>query len=107
MTNHDTCVWMNDIRRAAEKAKSHWFDESTMRFFDSRVHDAVYAGPGGIYFVSSERGPNGIRAYTVRVVTLEPWSIDDVGGFQRYASYNGAHAAAKRLSIGGVKNDSR
>lgn len=42
----------------------HWFDEDTMRWFDSRIE---YVGEYG-YFVSSESGPDNIRKYTVRQV---------------------------------------
>ena len=42
----------------------HWFEENTMRFFDSRIE---FVGEYG-YFVSSECGPDNVRKYTVRQV---------------------------------------
>ena len=41
-----------------------WFEENTMRFFDSRIE---FVGEYG-YFVSSECGPDNVRKYTVRQV---------------------------------------
>jgi len=82
---------VSDIRR---HHSGHWFDPSSMRFFRSRVGDAVY-GDGGNFFVSSEqfddRSP---RLYTVRVA-YDDGSIDEVGKFQQYPTYGEAVRAAK------------
>lgn len=85
---------MDDIRRANEDAGQHWFQPAAMRFFRSRVSDGVY---GNGYFVSSERGPDMARRYTVRKA-LPDGSIDQVGEFQQYASRSGAHAAARKAA---------
>lgn len=57
---------MQDIKQANRDAGFHFFDRDTMRFFDSRILSQVYSGPGGVFFVTSERGPAGPRGYTVR-----------------------------------------
>lgn len=50
--------------KAANRANGgHWFDKATMEFFDTRVLDGVI---GGCLFVSSDRAPGGVRAYTIR-----------------------------------------
>ena len=72
----------------------HFFDPSTMRFFNSRIHDQVY---GGNVFVTSEKGPDDVRRYTVRRMT-ETGRINMVGDFQQYASRSGAHAAAAKAT---------
>ena len=45
----------------------HWFDRDSMTFFRTELPQQGYSGPGGIYFVTSEKfiGPAPSR-YTVR-----------------------------------------
>jgi hypothetical protein len=96
---------LDQIKRAAQSAGSHWFDRDTLRYFQSRISDNVYPVPGGALFVSSEkfRGlyePDGERRYTVRSCTAGG-RIETVGEFQQYASRDAAHNAARRLVAGG------
>lgn len=80
MTN--TKIWtINDIKTAVRVRGSHWFDPDTMRFFKTRVLEGVYQGEGGIYFVTSERGPNELRRYSVRKFAPETADISTVGDF--------------------------
>ena len=88
-------VTMRDVRERSAHMGWHWFAPSTMRFFLSRVSSSVYQGPGGVYFVSSEKGPNGVRAYTVRRFDWASGDVDTVGAFQGHASRGSAHRAAK------------
>ena len=104
MTTATKAEWvpMSEIKAAAEAAGSFWFEPATMRFFASRVGSGGYrASSGAIYFVSSEqfRASNGYRAarrYTVRKLTPGKLSINDVGGFQEYATGREATRAAIR-----------
>lgn len=66
------------VREANRGAGFHFFDRDTMLFFDSRVLRGLY---GGRFFVTSEKGPDGVRAYTVREAS-EDGRIDTVGEFQ-------------------------
>mgnify|MGYP003526637488 CR=1 FL=1 len=93
-------ISMQDIQR---KHTGHWFSRDTMRFFLSRVGEYGYQGPGGVYFVSSERfsRDGSPRLYTVRRQDPDG-SIETVGEFQGYKSRSGAHAAAKRYAKGGA-----
>lgn len=78
---------------AANKANGgHFFDEDTMRFFDSRVYDRTY----GTFFVTSEKGPHGPRAYTVRQA-MPDGSVDTVGKFMGYETRADAEREAARL----------
>ena len=97
------------IVQAVTGAGSHFFDDSAMRFFASRVAATGWrvADPGGwdhtYVVVTSECGPSGVRAYTVRVFTLSDYGRrvdrrDDSAGFQGYASRSAAHRAAERLA---------
>ena len=82
-----------------EAANPNWFDPDALRFFLSRVHRKLYRGPGGTYFVSSERNKfgNHLRRYTVHTVG-EGLKVDTAGEFQEFASRNGAHSRAKFLA---------
>ena len=72
---------IEQIKRASYNVGSHWFEPSSMRFFRSRILSEVFHGPGGVYFVSSEKGPNGIRAYTIRKFNPKDADISAFGPF--------------------------
>lgn len=69
------------IERANHNAGFHWFEPSTKRFFRCRILDTVYQGPGGIFFVSSEKGPSERRLFTVREFTPKTADVDTFGEF--------------------------
>jgi hypothetical protein len=111
MTNTETYLTLQEVIRAHEDAGGHFFDADTKRFFRSRIGDRTYCGPGGIYFTTSEQfvGSGGYvapRRYSVRRFDAEnPRSIDDVGGFQAYATAATARAAALRAASGRCGHD--
>ena len=73
----------------------HFFEPSSMRFFNSRIHSDVY---GGCIFVTSERsGWNAPRLYTVRKIE-EDGGITTIGGFQAFRSRYAAHAYARETA---------
>lgn len=93
---------MADVRRANEESGGCWFDKSTMRFFKSRIETGIvkcWYGEDGVAkrarFVTSEQGPDGRRAYTIREAT-PTGGIDTVGEFQGYATLKAARAAILR-----------
>jgi len=92
---------MDDIRRANYRAGYHFFDHDTLRFFRSRVGDTVYQGVGGIFFITSECNPSGVRAYTVRQFNPDSGRIATMGPFHSFTRTQ-AIATAKRLSLGGA-----
>jgi len=53
--------------------KGHWFDEDSMRFFNSRLDESAYLQNGIYYFISSERNDwiNKPRLYTIRRMNKE------------------------------------
>ena len=63
-----------------------------MRFFRSRVGERVWAG---CVFVSSERGPDEVRRYTIRVAQPDG-SIDEGSTFGQFASRSGAARCIER-----------
>jgi hypothetical protein len=86
---------MQEVREANVRADFHWFDASTLRFFDSHYGRTLYS-PGS-FFLSSEKGPNGIRAYSIRQAQPDG-SIETVGeGFQGYATRYEALTAVRWL----------
>jgi hypothetical protein len=92
------------IKAANRAAGFHWFDEDTLAFFDSRVEDAVYEGPGGVFFVSSEQfhgsdGDSGPRRWTVRRFDPETADIETVGPFN-VLDRDAAREAARQLASG-------
>jgi hypothetical protein len=84
---------IKQIEEANRAAGQHFFAPDTMRFFNSRVLSGVY---GGRYFVTSEKGPDGVRAYTVREC-LENGHVETVGEFQEYATPRAAIRAAEQM----------
>lgn len=56
----------SDLRAAAKRAGSHFFDRKTMRFFNSKLHN-VYAVDSGAVFVTSEKYPGSPRHCKVRL----------------------------------------
>lgn len=70
-----------EIQAAVKARGSHFFDRGTMRFFRSRVLSGVYKGPGGVYFVTSEQGPSGVRRFTIRKFDPVTADIEGFGPF--------------------------
>jgi hypothetical protein len=100
-----------EIEDYCQRFGSHWFSKDTLRFFRSRISDIVHCGPGGVFFVSSERctwGDGYARAYSVRQFNPEGAAdpnvnlIDEGPGcvFQQFKSGHGAHNKAARLAAG-------
>jgi hypothetical protein len=77
---------IHDVKVANDLIDNHFFDPATMRFFNSRVETDLIDGR---FFVTSEKGPNGIRAFTVREAKPDG-SIDTVGEFQEHATLKSA-----------------
>jgi hypothetical protein len=96
---------LDQVKRVAYSAGSHWFDRSALRFFNSHISETVYPVPGGALFVSSERfrglyEPDRERLYTVRSCSVDG-DIKTVGDFQQWRTAKQAHARAKFLQSEG------
>tara|TARA_B100000963_G_scaffold41026_1_gene30513 strand:- start:1164 stop:1538 length:375 start_codon:yes stop_codon:yes gene_type:complete len=90
---------ISQIKRLNESSGRHWFSPSSMRCFNSRVHDNVY---GGCVFVTSEKNDMPYcapqpRVYTVRVA-MDDGSIQTYGSMGDYATRADAHADARWLA---------
>ncbi len=83
---------ISDVKAANREVGEHWFERSTMRFFNTRIVSKLISGR---YFVTAERMDDTRRfKYTVR--SAEPdGSIDTVGEFQQYDSKEDAMIAVR------------
>jgi hypothetical protein len=99
---------MHEIKEAAAASKSsrYWFTEDTMAFFKCKVYEDTVTETvdGGALFVSSEKGPDNVRGYTVRYCTPEG-EIGEVSSFQEYKSKAGAEGRLKRAIASGYRAD--
>lgn len=87
-------VYMYEVER---QAKGHFFSKDAMLFFKSRLpQDAYKRGESAYYFITSECGPDGIRAFTIRVMGIDR-DIRTVGEFQGYATKALAKGALRRI----------
>jgi hypothetical protein len=84
---------IQDIITANKMKGQHFFDKDTMRFFRSRVLPRVYQGPGGIYFITSEKFVSrwsdyeGKRLYSVRRFNPKTADIGTMGDFNKLSRY--------------------
>ena len=96
---------IESIKAANKAAGLFWFEPDTLRFFRSRIGTRVHQGPGGVYFVTSERftSPrgNGPRLFSVRRAYPDG-SIDTVGDFQAYKTARQAASAAASFAVNGA-----
>jgi ribosomal protein S27AE len=98
-------VHIDEIIEDAKRFNSHFFDESTMRFFSSRILPTVY---GGRYFITSERDvyrDSNPRVYTIRKY-IGGGTIGTVGDFGGYRLRRQAVSALKKvLKQHGIKTE--
>lgn len=91
---------ITELKELSAAAGSHFFERSTMRFFRSRIVPTIYAGPGGVFFVTSEQyDDNSARMYTVRQFNPETAGIHSVSGFNEMSREN-ALSLARESSKG-------
>lgn len=91
MTPKIMYVSINEIKY---KARGHFFDPTSMRFFNSRIAQEGYTKEGHdkIYFLTSERMDHkSPRMYTIRALDKNTGMINTVEGFQRFKHRNTAH----------------
>jgi hypothetical protein len=77
---------ITELKAMSKAAGGHFFDRQAMRSFRSRVVPAIYSGPGGVYFVTSEADSDGgARAFTVRIFDPATGDVNTFGEFRRWA----------------------
>lgn len=86
---------IEEIKQRNIDVGQHFFDDDSMRFFDSQIHPDVF----GDYFVTSESYPDtGLRRYTVRRMDWDSGIVWTVGIFLEHKTLRDAYEEAKRLS---------
>ncbi len=94
---------IHEVQANHEAAGGHWFSPETKKAFRSKVDPKLHNGPGGQYFVSSEkndwdkRTSNG-RSYTVRKVENNGAFITTHGQFGEHPTLGRARTAAKKAA---------
>jgi hypothetical protein len=83
---------IQEIKKRNIEVGEHFFDAETIRFFDSRIYKTTH----GFYFTTSERGPSGVRRYSVRVIDWETGHIETVGNFQQFSTLREAYKFADK-----------
>ena len=87
---------IDSLVQANRAAGQHFFDASTMRFFNSRVCRKII----GNYFVTSERfDASTPRRYTIRRIN-DDGHVETVGEFQKFATSREAYRAIRALAEG-------
>jgi len=85
------------IQSEMTDAGSHWWDSDSLYFFRCRVGEKVYQGPGGIYFVTSEKSPWDSRKHSCRQYIPSDKKIATIGEFCSMTR-SGAHKLAKKMA---------
>lgn len=94
---------IHELAQMNAEAGKFWFSEGARRFFKSRWYGPAVHGPeNGYYFVSSEKGPDKVRRYSVRVFWPGTAAVDTVGEFQAWPRLDSARRALQRILKGGV-----
>lgn len=90
---------INKVRKHYEAGHGgrHWFQPSTMKFFDSQLHASVTTNDGTItLFITSEKGPHqNVALFTVRRYDWGTREIDDYSKFQQFTNLRSALIVAE------------
>jgi len=77
---------MSELQAMNRAAGGHFFDRESMRCFRSRVVPQIWAGPGGVYFVTSEADSDaGERRFTVRMFDPAEGDVNTFGEFRAWS----------------------
>lgn len=93
---------MDQIKKASKESNStarHWFDHSSMRFFNTKLIEGVYPlnQMGTIFITSEYRDDPEDTAYTLRYATRDgdgAFKIQTIDGFMDYETQEDAEEAA-------------
>lgn len=89
--DYGTFATMREIREANAARGDKWFSPGAYEFFGT----VIEAGPiGGALFITSEKGPHGPRAYSVRVAYRDG-QVETAGDFMGHATKAAAIKAAR------------
>jgi len=83
---------IQDVIAANRQIGHHWFDGSTMRFFESTIETGILRG---CYFITSETGPSRQTLYSIRVVRNNG-AIGTIGNFNSHETVDDAKEALRQ-----------
>jgi hypothetical protein len=96
-------ISINQLIKMTKQGGSKFFDEETMSFFQTEVHDEIFNGK---YFITSEQSNShyiwdGERRWSIRIFSIENEKVDinTVGEFGEYKSLEEAIKAVKEGKI--------
>lgn len=94
---------IEDIIKRNKQVGDKFFNRDAIKSFGSRVSETVHEGPGGIYFVTSEKQlySKTPRVYSVRGFDFETGSVKNRSLYTKYDTLRQAQAAAKELAKNG------
>jgi hypothetical protein len=101
-------VDIRELEKINDRHGKHFFDKSSMRFFDSRAAQTGYIIGDKAFFVTSEQfhgsdGYSGERQYSVRVMDMNTGSVDTPDGFNKL-SKSEAQSLLNRKVNDAIKN---
>lgn len=88
-----------DVWLAANTDRADWFAPDAMKFFGTILPDHAFRCDDRIAFVTSEKNPSGVRAFTVRSFDWATGEVDTVGVFHGYPSKQSANKAASKYVL--------
>lgn len=80
---------IKELKAMNRRRGYHFFDKSTLRFFNSVVYNNVRTGTTGWYFVTSEQFEDNPRRFTVRKMD-ESSRVATIGRFMEYHTFEDA-----------------
>jgi hypothetical protein len=98
---NDEIYNIGDFQRLYEyHSCGYWFALGTKKFFKTKIETDGIIYNDSIYFISSEKGPDNKRKYTIRkgfINSNNKLDIGTVGQFQEFKSLKSAEEALKKL----------
>jgi hypothetical protein len=82
----------------------YWFALGTKKFFKTKIETDGIIYNDSIYFISSEKGPNNKRKYTIRkgfINSSNKLDIATIGQFQEFKTLESAKSALERIVSNG------
>ena len=89
-------ITLQDLERLHKNAQLHWFDDDTMKQWQTTFHSPVYDGSNGLFFVTHNVWDNK-KGYTIRQFD-DDCHISTIGAFQAFSSAKAARSAAKKAA---------
>ncbi len=84
------------IKAVMDKNGSYWWGPASMRHFRTQIESSTFEGERGIFFVTSEKPPRGLRKFTVREFNPKTLKISTVGDFCQMSRADAIQLASEK-----------